>query len=459
VLVDRPSLERVSTQHEVVIDVRNGREDENTDRCIGGGMHQSRSRIMNRRDALKYSNAALALGALSALPAKALAGSPTGLQPIIDFLVDADRIAEEMGYGDAALRGSFHTFVLATLTAASVDVLGSPIDSPAWVPFLPYYIPYVGPNPDTAYNYANIDPKGIYRITGSNGTESISTITMCRDGDYRGKILGTIVGEIDRLALKTDANGQYTVILAAKPQPQYEGEWFALPADATCLMSRRVLKEMSQRDGWSAIERLDRRAAPLDYTKEASEDLLQRIADAARHSTRFGLDYMTMVRRKVAQKGLVAIDQAPYGGLVQQVYYHYLFDLADDEAAILESDMPPTKYMSIVIFDAMANTIDWVHRQSCLNDKQIRIDGDGRFRAVLCPSDPGVANWLDTAGWEKGGLIWRWNSAEREPDVSARKIKLKDLGAELPADTRYVSAAERRAQITTRENLYQRRRY
>ena len=414
---------------------------------------------MKRRDALKYSNAALALGALSALPAKAVASSPNGLQPIIDFLADADKIADEMGYADPALRGSLHTFVLATLTAASVDVLGSPIDSPAWVPFLPYFIPYVGPNPDTAYNYANIDPAGIYRITGTNGSESISTITMCRDGDYRGKILGKIVGEIDRLALKTGADGLYTVIISAKPAPQYAGEWFKLPADATCLMARRVVKEMSQTDGWCAIERLDRSAAPLDYTQEASADLLQRIADAARHSMRFGLDYMTMVRAKVAEKGLVAIDQAPYGGLVQQVYYHYLFDLADDEAVILESDMPPTKYMSIVIFDAMANTVDWVHRQSCLNDRQIHIDGDGRFRAVLCPKDPGVANWLDTAGWHKGGLIWRWNNAEREPDVGARKIKLKNLRAELPQDMRHVSADERRAQISAREVLYQRRRY
>ena len=43
-------------------------------------------------------------------------------------------------------------------------------------------------------------------------------------------------------------------------------------------------------------------------------------------------------------------------------------------------------------------TIDYANHQSSLNGFQAVLDDDGVFRAVVSARDPGVANWLDTAG-------------------------------------------------------------
>ena len=53
-------------------------------------------------------------------------------------------------------------------------------------------------------------------------------------------------------------------------------------------------------------------------------------------------------------------------------------------------------------------TIDYANHQSSLNGFQAVIDDDGFFRAVVAGRDPGVTNWLDTAGHRQGPMIFRW---------------------------------------------------
>ena len=107
--------------------------------------------------------------------------------------------------------------------------------------------------------------------------------------------------------------------------------------------------------------------------------------------------------------------------------------------------------------DPMTTTLDYVQHQSSLNDKQLCFDSAGRMRVVLSATDPGAANWLDTGGWLQGGMIWRWNDAREKPHPTLVKIKLSELKSHLPADTRYLTADERRAALSARKALHQRR--
>ena len=411
---------------------------------------------MDRRDVL---NAALAGSLFSTLPGAALAkaANKSAFEPIIKYLSDADAIASSLGYTGPALKGAYHTLVMASLSAAYIDTFGTRVEDPSWVPYIPYFIPYVGPNPDTCYNFAPVEANGVYRISGRNGTETISTITMVMGGDHIGKIVGKTVGEIDRLALKTDAGGNYSFMLSAKPVSGYSGEWFGLPAKATALMSRRVIKEISQTDGVSAIERLDVPVARLDYSAEEVAHRLQMVAEAATDSTRFALNCARVLRKRGAVDGLIIDDQTPYSGLITQIYFFHLFKLERDEALIYESDVPASRYMSLQLFDPLITTLDFVQHQSSLNDRQLHFDADGHVRVVLCASDPGVANCLDTGGWLQGGMIWRWNNPASKPQAKLIKVRLKNLPQSLPADTRHVSAEERRAVLSDRKALYQQR--
>jgi hypothetical protein len=76
---------------------------------------------------------------------------------------------------------------------------------------------------------------------------------------------------------------------------------------------------------------------------------------------------------------------------------------------------------------------------------------------VIAHEDPGVPNWLDTAGHERGTLIARFVMAEEAPGIRARSVKLAALRDELPAETPRVSHAEREASLACRRRAVWRR--
>lgn len=73
-------------------------------------------------------------------------------------------------------------------------------------------------------------------------------------------------------------------------------------------------------------------------------------------------------------------------GLQDQVYHDGIYELDDDEVLVIETDLPQTsRYWQILVADDRFCTVDWVNRQSSLNDAQATVDSDGRFRALGGP--------------------------------------------------------------------------
>src|SRR3546814_9457088 len=72
--------------------------------------------------------------------------------------------------------------------------------------------------------------------------------------------------------------------------------------------------------------------------------------------------------------------------------------------------------------------------RSSLNDAQARVDKDGLFRAVISAQDPGVPNWLDTAGNASGAVQGRWLDCSDKPIPDTRVVKVKDIRKYLPAE-------------------------
>jgi hypothetical protein len=139
------------------------------------------------------------------------------------------------------------------------------------------------------------------------------------------------------------------------------------------------------------------------------------------------------------------------GGLVKQAYWQALFDFAPDEALILETEMPERhRYWNVQLNDALFNTLDYVYRQSSLNGHQAQIDADGRFRAVLSHSDPGVANWLDVCGSNRGTVIGRWYDCNANPVPTLKRVKLAELWQHLPAGTPRITPEQRDSALRER---------
>ena len=380
------------------------------------------------------------------------------LSPIFEFLNGSPRSAAALGYGDPKLEDAYDRHVMMTLAGAFVEVFGASAEAPTWLPFFPWYLSRSAPNPDTVMGYSPVDAGGVYRISGRKGTETIATVTVREGGAHIGKRPGKRLDEIDLMALPTTSDGWFEFILSPEKPQGYDGLWFKMHPDATMLTKRHVIVTADQIDGTLVIERLDKLPGPVAPPPGEVAAKMATLAAFAKDQNEFLLNYVNYLRDQGAETQLILDDQTPYGGLVVQVYFFYLFSLAPDEAIILESDVPAAQYWNIQVWDPFCTTLDYISRQSALNSDQLNLDADGKVRVVIAGSDPGVANWLDPSGWTHGGLIWRWNDAATKPNPTARKVKLADLRAELPADTLWADEAHRKAALRKRNVLYQQRR-
>ncbi len=73
-------------------------------------------------------------------------------------------------------------------------------------------------------------------------------------------------------------------------------------------------------------------------------------------------------------------------------------------------------------------TLDYVNHQATLNCHSAQLDDDGGVRFVIAHHDPGVANWLDTAGHTRGTVGVRWVGPDAIDVVpSPRVVKLSEL--------------------------------
>jgi hypothetical protein len=71
-------------------------------------------------------------------------------------------------------------------------------------------------------------------------------------------------------------------------------------------------------------------------------------------------------------------------------------------------------------------------------------------RVVVCDRDPGIANWLDTAGHSNGPIILRCVRTETAPTPKTRVVPFDDIHAELPSDTAKVTPEERVSVLAAR---------
>jgi len=100
--------------------------------------------------------------------------------------------------------------------------------------------------------------------------------------------------------------------------------------------------------------------------------------------------------------------------------------------------------------DDRFGTVDWVNRQSSLNGFQAKLGKDGKFRAIVSARDPGVANWLDTAGNPWDMMQVRWNRCNDAPRPTVARVAPNAVRDSLPKDTPVAAPTQRKAGLALR---------
>lgn len=149
------------------------------------------------------------------------------------------------------------------------------------------------------------------------------------------------------------------------------------------------------------------------------------------------------------------------GGQSTNVYSGGIYDLAQDEALLVDTEVfELPAYMGFHLANMWGESHDYANHVSSLNGTQAQRDDDGHYRYVVAHHDPGIPNWLDTTGLREGYMTIRWTypqPTDRLPTVTVRKVRFDEIADHLPASTRRMSPEERREQVRIRQEHVQRR--
>jgi hypothetical protein len=294
--------------------------------------------------------------------------------------------------------------------------------------------------PDCIYTRATLRGGESYRLFGNRGTARyVGLQTM--DG-----IVSTANELVDELDV--DADGNFEVILS---RDERDGNWMRIEGDAPTLTVRHFFYDWdSEVQSSLRIERLGD-AAERDKAPASPDVLLSRQLVALGDFVHDNLQFFLQFGGAAPANGfLPAIDRTAMGAAAENRPVIGRWELGPDEALILEVEPPQGVYWSYSLGNPWWETIHYGRHQSSLNGHQAVVDSDGLVRVVLCERDPGVANWLDTAGHSNGAMILRCVRTTTAPTPNARVVAFDDIASALPADTQRVTAEERAAVLERR---------
>jgi hypothetical protein len=292
----------------------------------------------------------------------------------------------------------------------------------------------------------------------------------------------TVTGSLDVSDLAVDDDGRFEILLAPQRPIDYMGNFIATATSDGTEKARFLIARMLFHD-WEHevspdlhIVQIDKEGAhPAPTDPDAAAWKIRRVGTIVENQMRFWNEFydvvleangdkngdgFTLMPRNALNEPALA-NLAMGGGQSTNVYSGGVYDLQADEALVIEVVVPvEPSYMGFHLSNLWGESLDYANHTSSLNGFQSEPDPDGTIRYVVAETDPGVPNWLDTAGHRGGFLTLRWTYSTPPPEMpkaTVTKVPLAGVRQHLPAATRTVSPEERRQQIRVRQEHVQRR--
>jgi hypothetical protein len=297
--------------------------------------------------------------------------------------------------------------------------------------------------PDCIYTRAVLRGGQSYRLFGNRGTARyVGLQTM-------NGIAATANELVDEL--EVDPDGNFEVLLSAAEPTGRPGNWMRIDGAHPTLTVRHFFYDWDTEVASSLrIERLgdavEATSGPVDTHRALTRQLVA-LGDFVQGNLAFFLQFGAAAP---ANGFLPPIDRTDIGAAAENRPVIGRWELRPGEALIVEVEPPEGIYWSFSIGNPWWETIHYGRHQSSLNAHQAALDSDGVVRVVLCADDPGVANWLDTAGYSNGPIILRCVRTKTAPTPTARIVPFDGIRAELPSGTAQVTPDERKSILAAR---------
>jgi hypothetical protein len=290
--------------------------------------------------------------------------------------------------------------------------------------------------PDAAYLGAPVRPDATYTVRGRRGTVR-----------YLGfQVMGGMATFANVVAddLDIGADGTFELVLSAERRA---GNWMPLAEGASSLVVRQFFYDW-EREGPAQLT-IECTHDPVLVSRSPQPEELARqlvaLGDFVDQSVRFWLDIEHGGRASGTNAFRTPSARTDMGGAEENISVWGSWELADDEALLIEVVPPPALYWSVSLGNFWWETLDYANHQTSLNGHQAVLDDDGVFRAIVAHRDPGIANWLDTTGQHSG------------PMPATRVIPFDAVANTLPAGTITMGDAARARVIAGRRAGVRRR--
>jgi hypothetical protein len=343
-------------------------------------------------------------------------------------------------------------------------------------------------NPDTIYRFMGVNRTSTYVITGhfANLTDGVRENT---NFSLLTGLQGTTTQNISGRDLIVNPDGTFTITVSTAPGAPGENH-IQLTSDSTLIATRNTLSDWANQEPMSlSIQRVSGPpnslfsqfggfALPVIGTLVANSPLLTTLVSLVppladpppllRGVVAAGI--MLLGIQREAQYIAVATTDPTTGARIQpnvlknptrnaeflatQLQSAGYFQLADDQALVLTIDPGDATYFVVPVTNDWTITDNYWDQQTSLNNVQAKAI-DGVYTIVISPTDPGVANWVSTGGLNQGTISIRFQDLPLDPThlptVQSQVVPLSQLASVLPANTIYVTPAERAAQLTARK--------
>jgi hypothetical protein len=276
----------------------------------------------------------------------------------------------------------------------------------------------LGDNPDAVYYGAIVDPAGTYRIRG-NVHGACYTSFSVETGAQEGHISKGVVSAMNDTQFDIATDGSYEIIASPEPQP---GNWLRLEPDAGSITTRHYWEweRNVARDPtfhvplWIEPVEDPGPAAPMDDAAIAAG--IQRVINFIRGVTIDFPDLPPEVMPSWVSNVANQFDNSAYDesnaeigyAAVDNAYLQTRYELEPDQALIMRGRFPRCRFGNVVLWNHRLQTPPYRYRRVSLNRNQVHYEKDGSFAIVVAQRDPGVPNWIDTAGLPTGMIFWRF---------------------------------------------------
>jgi hypothetical protein len=302
---------------------------------------------------------------------------------------------------------------------------GDPAD-PAWTEWMHPWRKLAGDNPGTVYLSAPVSPRHRYRVRGPIAGAHYVGVQLYRQ--VQG--FNAPSAHMSSADLVADEDGRFELVLGGD-RPDGARNWLPLQDDDYVAMVRVYSYEPWTR--WDvSIERMDE--APAEPLPAA-----ERLRKAASY---FEAEVLSSIElTELIKAGSTnaygppdaAYRQPKYGDALfptlDNTYEGFFVDLGPDEGILLHGRLPRAKYTSLVVYDRWWATPSYPSVRCYLTDRDLILNPDGSYDAVIAAADPGVPNWIDTGGLSQGVFASRFLLTEEKLLPEASVVKLTELPA------------------------------